>query len=210
MEIATSNRRASEAVALSREPWAVEIRRRLGDKERMLVAMGPASTSLYSRDTDAAAHSPELVRMAKAYGDRAMATCLAMHIADAVMTIADDDTPALDEADAYRAAELMETDSHLRQLPIGMIAAFFHRAKCRRYKIYGKHVTPMKLLECLQQQLPSLMAEAARARQEAEREAARKADEEHRRDAVDWDTYRRMRRITGASPVEFLTGGYGE
>lgn len=197
-------------MALSQEPWAVDIRRRLGDKERMLVALGPASTSHFSGHPEAAAHSPELVRMAKAYGDRTMATCLAMHIADTVMTIADDDTPTLDEADAYRAAGLMESDRQIRQLPMGMLAAFFHRAKCRRYKIYGRHVTPMKLLECLQQQLPGLMAEMAAIRQETERRAEARASADHAATAVDWETYSRMRGIEGQSPIDAARQEGGE
>ena len=202
MQLTTSKKRTGDT-ALSTAPWANVIRQRYGAAAEMLSRWSPTKQAYCAANFQrAATDTPAVIRMTLSYGSATMVDLLTVHISEAVMAIADADTPPVDEADIRRVAQLMVADERLRVLPLGVLLVWFNRVKSRRYKIYGKHVTPMKLLECLQQQLPSLMAEASQARQEAERKAAARASEKHAATAVDWETYSRMRGIEGQSPIE--------
>lgn len=208
MELTTSPKRHSEA--LSTAGWANVIRQRYGSAAEMLTRWSPTKQDYCAANfTRAATETPPVIRMTLGYGAATMVDLMTVHIAEAVMTIADADTPPVEEADIRRVAQLMVADERLRVLPMGVLLVWFNRVKSRRYKIYGKHVTPMKLLECLQQQLPSLMAEADKARQEAERRAAAKASERHAASAVTWEAYSKMRGIKGQSPIEAAGGQEG-
>lgn len=202
MQLTTSKKRTGDT-ALSTAPWANVIRQRYGAAAEMLSRWSPTKQAYCAANFQrAATDTPAVIRMTLSYGAATMVDLLTVHISEAVMAIADADTPPVDEADIRRVAQLMVADERLRVLPLGVLLVWFNRVKSRRYKIYGKHVTPMKLLECLQQQLPSLMAEASQAQQEAERKAAARASEKHAATAVDWETYSRMRGIEGQSPIE--------
>lgn len=207
MQLTTSNNRATE-VALSTAPWADLIRQRYGSAAEMLTRWSPTKQDYCAANfTRAATETPPIIRMTLSYGAATMVDLMTVHITEAVMTIADADTPPVEEADIRRVAQLMVADERLRVMPMGVLLVWFHRVKSRRYKIYGKHVTPQKLLECLQQQRDRLMDEANQASKDVERRLMELEKHNHAATAVNWSTYCKQRGIKGKSPIDMVEGG---
>ena len=108
MELTTTRRQQQP---LCDEPWAVAIRQRYGSQEAMWQKWSPAVQGYCAANPEQAVHTPLLVRMARSYGDEAIVTLVAMHMASVVSALTDDDTEqSFEDAkkSAYAAASLHE------------------------------------------------------------------------------------------------------
>ena len=200
MELTTTRRQQQP---LCDEPWAVAIRQRYGSQEAMWQKWSPAVQGYCAANPEQAVHTPLLVRMARSYGDEAMVTLVAMHMASVVLALTDDDTEqSFEDAkkSAYAAASLLVDDSRLGALPRGMLLTFVHRAKARQYRIFGKHATPMRLLDALQTAYRELMREAEEQRMRRKAREKAEADRKAEAEAMDWEQYRKLRGIDDPTP----------
>lgn len=201
MELIIAKGRQPTAEVTSREPWAVAIRRRYGNELQMQSAWSPAAQAHCASNLEKSATSVPFVRLIKSYGENAVQVLLAAHMADAIITMADADSPPINKSDIFTSAGLIVTDTRLMTLPMGMLLVFFHRAKSRRYKIYGKYATPQKLLETLQQEFPNLLVETERIRKGIEERERAARLEEQRHNSMSWEDYKASRGLVGENPL---------
>lgn len=206
MKVNNSLKRISAQVAQpSSEPWAIAIRQRYGADDQLLRCWSPDNRGYCATHMDGAASSPATVQMLKSY-PTSFPIALQNVIARTVLDMADADNPVTTADDVMQTANLILSDNRLRVLPVGVMWAFFHRAACRRYPIYGKHATPQKLLGILQQQSDNLMSEALAELAKKEQAAKREAEAQHQATAITWAEYAERKGLKGVSPVEYITG----
>lgn len=205
MELISAKGRQPTAEGTSREPWAVAIRRRYGNELQMQSTWSPAAQAHCASSLEKSATSVPFVRMIKSYGENAVQVLLAAHMADAIITMADADSPPVNKSDIFMAAGLIVADTRLMTLPMGMLLVFFHRAKSRRYKIYGKYATPQKLLESLQQEFPNLLQETERIRKEIEEKERVTRLEQQRQNSMSWEAYKASRGLDCENPLTAMT-----
>lgn len=199
MKLNSSSKRSNLLPAIT-EKWAVQLRKNYGSDQRMLKCWSPDSRSYCTANMRKAAHSASVVRMMKTYPE-AFPIALGNVIARTVLDMADEDGQTITAEDVQHVADMILADDRLRTLPTGILWAFFHRAACRRYPIYGKYATPNKLLGTLQTQYTALQAEAAAEREAAELEAKAAAEREAAKNAMSWEEYSQRNGIEGESPL---------
>lgn len=190
MQLTTSKKRLLPQ--LSNEKWAVDIRKRYGSTQELFRTMSVDRAIVYHSNLALAIASdtPNLVRLAKSYGDDVVSALLEVHITSAIISMGEENDA--EPNDVKCIAQGMLHNDTIRMLNMASILSFFARLKCGEFKIYGK-VTPRKIMEVMNEYAEVAIEREERIVRDLEKLRADQEWQKHQASAISFEEYKKAK-----------------
>lgn len=194
------------AKAINNEPWALAIKRNIGQTPDDLMRKYNPDKMPYCANNfaSAAVKTPTIVRLNAVYGHEAVANVLYASLTRVLLAMQSSKTPPYTDGDKHEVCATIVIDTRLRTLPLGVMLAALWWVKSHHYAIYSTTATPNNVLEVLQREYKNFAQMIASARDDAAR-AAHTAIQQQRTEAVmSWQDYATSRKIPYGSPQSWV------
>lgn len=207
-EITSYRRQAMEmaANAISSEPWALAIKRNIGQTPAdLLRKYGPDAMPYCANNfASAAVKTPTIVRLNAVYGHEAVAHVLYASLTRVLLAMQSSKTPPYTDADKREVCATIVTDIRLRTLPMGVLLAALWWVKSHHYAIYSTTATPTNVLEVLQREYKNFARMVASARDDAARAAHTAKQQQRAVGVMSWRDYASARKIPYSTPQSWV------